>query len=110
MKKAKKAQAREELDKLRRAARNAGLPEPECPEASISEGEEGEDPNWLNELLEEECPVRGGGIGGSRRGAIGFWGCQRRPLINCREARGASGREVPGGLRASDGGVAGELG
>ena len=60
MKKAKKAQAREELDKLRRAARNAGLPEPECPEASISEGEEGEDPNWLNELLEEECPVRGG--------------------------------------------------
>ena len=51
-----------------------------------------------------------GGIGGSRKGAIGFWGCQRRPLINCREARGASGREVPGGLRASDGGVAGELG
>jgi hypothetical protein len=55
----KKAQAREELDKLCRATRKAGLPELESPEASISEGEEREDPHWLNELLEEESLVWG---------------------------------------------------
>lgn len=71
-KKAKKAWAREELEKLCRSQRKAGLPEAESPEPSISggsEGDEGEDPSWLNELLEEDPTNQGDSVAprGGRR-------------------------------------------
>jgi len=63
---ARKAQRREISAKNHREAEKAGVPPPDSPETLVSEIEGGGDnPHWLDELVEEEddmIPPVGGGI------------------------------------------------